>query len=259
LHGIYTGAYLHFDSNGNLVGLGETGYWTLDAMLEVKKVSVEGGKLQISGRRIISLFDSKAGQFKTYRTYDDVLLAIDVDPTWQDPTAQLRVVLPKILTHNSADLAKGVPSYWDCWLKGTIERREKGGWKCSPSDIPSAQQPDPELPPLQRTSMLSKTNDGAEYYTVGKGVTPPKALKADDPRYPERAKQAKIQGTTVLWTIINEQGVASKIRIQRPVGGGLDHSAVEAVRQWRFTPAMKDGHPVPVCINIEVNFRFSLD
>jgi TonB family protein len=43
--------------------------------------------------------------------------------------------------------------------------------------------------------------------------------------------------------------------VQRALGMGLDEKAVEAVRQWRFEPAKKDGHPVPVMINVEVNFR----
>lgn len=256
LRGLYVGPYLHFDSSANVIGHVETGYWASDAMLEVKKVSVEGGKLQISGKRIITVFDVKAGQFKNLRTKDKVALAINIDPTWQDIAAQLRIVLAKISTGSPTELASQAPSYWDCWLTGTIERREgPQGWKCSPSGIPSVPKPDPDLPPLQRTSTLTKTNDGTEYYSVGKGVTPPKALKADDPIYTPLAKAANIQGKSVLWVIVNENGVASDIRIERPIGGGLDDRAVEAVRQWRFAPAIKDGHPVPVAINVEINFR----
>jgi TonB family protein len=36
---------------------------------------------------------------------------------------------------------------------------------------------------------------------------------------------------------------------------GLDEKAVEAARQWRFDPARKDGHPVPVEVDMEINFR----
>jgi TonB family protein len=43
--------------------------------------------------------------------------------------------------------------------------------------------------------------------------------------------------------------------VQRSLGMGLDEKAIEAVRQWRFEPAKKDGQPVPVMINVEVNFR----
>ncbi len=43
--------------------------------------------------------------------------------------------------------------------------------------------------------------------------------------------------------------------MQRSLGLGLDEKAIEAVRQWRFEPAKKDGTPVAVQINVEVNFR----
>jgi len=43
--------------------------------------------------------------------------------------------------------------------------------------------------------------------------------------------------------------------VVRPLGMGLDEKAVEAVGKWRFKPGQKDGHPVPVMANVEVNFR----
>jgi protein TonB len=45
------------------------------------------------------------------------------------------------------------------------------------------------------------------------------------------------------------------VHVLRGLGNGLDDKAVEAVRQYRFTPAMEDGKPVPVSLNIEVDFR----
>jgi TonB family protein len=45
------------------------------------------------------------------------------------------------------------------------------------------------------------------------------------------------------------------MRVQRSLGMGLDDKALEAVRTWRFEPALKDGRPVAVQVNIEVNFR----
>ena len=44
-------------------------------------------------------------------------------------------------------------------------------------------------------------------------------------------------------------------RIARSLGLGLDEKALEAVRQWKFEPARKDGQPVAVLVNVEVNFR----
>ncbi|MGB8769208.1 MAG: energy transducer TonB [Candidatus Korobacteraceae bacterium] len=96
---------------------------------------------------------------------------------------------------------------------------------------------------------------GGGAYRVGGGVSAPKALYAPDPDYSEEARKAKYQGTVVLWLVVSADGKPQQIRVQRPLGMGLDEKAIEAVRQWRFEPAKKDGQPVPVMINVEVNFR----
>ena len=96
---------------------------------------------------------------------------------------------------------------------------------------------------------------GGGVYRVGGGVSAPRATYAPDPEYSEEARKAKYQGTVVLWVIVGADGRPHDIRIQRSVGMGLDEKAVEAVRSWRFEPARKDGQPVAVQVNIEVNFR----
>ena len=59
----------------------------------------------------------------------------------------------------------------------------------------------------------------------------------------------------MLWLIVDDQGRPRDIRVVRGLGFGLDARAVEAVKQWRFQPAMKDGRPVNVQISVEVGFR----
>jgi len=54
---------------------------------------------------------------------------------------------------------------------------------------------------------------------------------------------------------VDAAGRPQQIRVQRPLGMGLDEKAIEAVKQWKFEPAKKDGQAVPVMINVEVNFR----
>jgi len=96
---------------------------------------------------------------------------------------------------------------------------------------------------------------GGGAYRVGGGVSAPKVLYDPDPEYSEEARKAKFQGTVVLWLVVSPDGKPQQIRVTRALGMGLDEKAVEAVRQWRFEPAKKDGQPVPVQINVEVNFR----
>ncbi len=96
---------------------------------------------------------------------------------------------------------------------------------------------------------------GGGAYRVGGGVSAPRGIYTPDPEYSEEARKAKWQGTVVLWVIIGPDGRPRDIRVQRSLGMGLDEKAVEAVRTWKFEPAKKDGQPVAVQVNIEVNFR----
>ena len=71
----------------------------------------------------------------------------------------------------------------------------------------------------------------------------------------EEARKAKYQGTCVLWLVVGPDGRPRDIRVARSLGLGLDEKAIEAVKTWKFEPAMKDGKPVAVQINVEVSFR----
>ena len=96
---------------------------------------------------------------------------------------------------------------------------------------------------------------GGGVFRVGGGVSAPRVLYSPDPQYSEEARKAKYQGTVVLWAVIGANGRPQQLKVARSLGLGLDQQAIEAVRTWKFEPALKDGRPVAVEINIEVNFR----
>ena len=96
---------------------------------------------------------------------------------------------------------------------------------------------------------------GGGVFKVGGGVSAPRAISTPDPEYSEEARKAKYQGTCILWLIVGPDGHPRDVKVARSLGMGLDQKAIEAVRQWKFEPAMKDGRPVAVQINVEVNFR----
>jgi protein TonB len=96
---------------------------------------------------------------------------------------------------------------------------------------------------------------GGGVFKVGGGISAPQAVTTPDPEYTEEARTAKTQGTCILWLIVDEKGVPRNVRVVRGLGFGLDAKAIEAVKQWRFQPALKDGHPVNVQISVEVGFH----
>lgn len=97
--------------------------------------------------------------------------------------------------------------------------------------------------------------NGDRVFKVGGGVSPPSLIYKVDPEYTEQARAANYQGVVVLYVEIGPDGTASNFKVLRSLGLGLDEKAIEAVKQWKFRPAQKDGQPVTVAATIEVNFR----
>jgi protein TonB len=83
----------------------------------------------------------------------------------------------------------------------------------------------------------------------------PVPTKRSDAEYTEEARNAKIEGAVLLQVVIDEKGIPTEPEVERSLDKGLDQKAIEAVKQCRFKPALKDGKPVSVFANIEINFR----
>jgi TonB family protein len=94
-------------------------------------------------------------------------------------------------------------------------------------------------------------------YQVGQRVTAPTIISKVDPQYSEAARAARVQGTVVLAAVIGADGVPRIVRVVRSLGYGLDEAAIAALERWRFKPGMKDGVPVDVSLNVEVNFNLA--
>jgi TonB family protein len=96
---------------------------------------------------------------------------------------------------------------------------------------------------------------GGGAYTVGGGVTAPRAIYTPEPEFSEEARKTKYQGTVVLRLIVGTDGRPRDIGVVQSLGMGLDEKAIEALRLWRFEPGRKAGVAVAVLVNIEVNFH----
>jgi TonB family protein len=97
-----------------------------------------------------------------------------------------------------------------------------------------------------------------EIYQIAEGgITVPRVLSRAAPLYTEEARTAKREGTVVLFAEISSAGVVGNVVVLHGLGKGLDESAVRAIKQWKFSPALKDGRPVAVMITIEMNFSLA--
>jgi protein TonB len=91
---------------------------------------------------------------------------------------------------------------------------------------------------------------------VGGQIKEPKKLKHVNPAYPDIAKQARVQGVVILECTISPQGKVTDVKVLRGIPL-LDSAAIEAVKQWVYSPTLLNGVPVPVIMTVTVNFRLS--
>jgi TonB family protein len=96
---------------------------------------------------------------------------------------------------------------------------------------------------------------GGGVYQLGAGIVNPKVLRESKPTYTPEAMRAKIQGVVLLQVVILDSGLVGDVKVIKSLDPGLDQEAMKAARNWLFQPATKDGKPVPVYAQLELNFR----
>ena len=92
-------------------------------------------------------------------------------------------------------------------------------------------------------------------YQTGGVVSAPVLLKSVEPELSEQARQTKVGGNVLVSLVVDTNGIPQNVQVIRGIGSGLDEKAIEAVKQYRFKPALKDGRPVVVNLKVDVNFQ----
>jgi TonB family protein len=96
-----------------------------------------------------------------------------------------------------------------------------------------------------------------EYDDVNRpAISGPTVLMRVEPKYTDEARQARVVGTVILQAVVQTNGTANILKVVKPLPLGLTESALEAIQQWKFRPAVsRNGKEIPVAINIEVDFN----
>ena len=95
---------------------------------------------------------------------------------------------------------------------------------------------------------------GGGPYRAGSGIQPPRLLREVKADFTEEARQRGISGEVVLEIVVRRDGSVGDVRVLHGLGGGLNDRAIQAVRQWRFAPAQRQGAPVDVIVEVSVEF-----
>jgi protein TonB len=93
----------------------------------------------------------------------------------------------------------------------------------------------------------------AEPVRVGGNIKPPTKTTDVRPQYPPIAQSARVQGVVIIEAVIGPDGRVQDARVLRSIPL-LDQAALDAVKQWVFTPTLLNNVPVPVIMTVTVQF-----
>lgn len=96
---------------------------------------------------------------------------------------------------------------------------------------------------------------GGGPYRPGSGITAPQLLREVKPEYTEEARRRNVEGDVVLEIVVRRDGSVGDVKVLQGLAGGLDRRAIDAVRQWQFSPAKRFGTPVDVLVEVAVEFK----
>ena len=113
--------------------------------------------------------------------------------------------------------------------------------------------PTPSVP-RQVPTLAETPPPPVEPVRVGGNIIAPKKTKDVRPLYPPVAQSARVTGVVILEAVIGPDGSVTDVKVLRSVPL-LDPAAIEAVRQWEYTPTLMNGVPVSVIMTVTVNFQ----
>jgi TonB family protein len=227
------GRELRFDATG-VREKGKPGAWATDAYVRVVAVEVKSDRVVIRGkRREAGVVQEQAGAVQESIVQPGAPAVVPMSVDRSDV---------KIEIATAPDRAGLAAALHQIFLSSQERVEVSNVRRCWRDPAASAGPP-------------ANSQEGRAIYRVGGGITAPRPVKAPDPAYSAEAQIRDVNGAVILWAVISAEGKPAEICVVQPLGYGLDENAIEAVRQWRFEPARKEGVPVPVQINIEINFR----
>ena len=270
LRGGYQDNSLSFDEYGRILGHSAQGSYTLSA-IQINKVSLSKHKVELEGIRYGLHFVGQLAYEDPAKTLDRVRITakkkvvkitidreIVVKPKKekkgkhgaqaavgvQTPQAQMADAGSVTTTFSAAHAANVLKNALDQIFAQDLDERMMAGmpdfWKLYYEAVAKKADYRPTDPAVLRQDTVDEKA---------------RLLTKFEPDSNEFAQANGVAGMALYHTVVGPDGKAREIAVGRPIGFGLDENAVAAIRKASFQPAIKDGKPVPVLLDLVVQFR----
>ncbi len=101
---------------------------------------------------------------------------------------------------------------------------------------------------------LASGADSEPVIDVGPGIVPPRVTHQVNPVYKDE-EGFRVTGSVIVGLVVSSKGEPKEVHVVRSLEKAVDQSAIEAVQQWQFEAARKEGQPVAVRITVEIRFH----
>ncbi len=217
------GKNLKFSADGAPQGEPSAGTWVADAGMLVESVSLKKNSLSIAGKRATVYFD-RLGNRQFVVTGDSLRVEVALDDG--KDSHHLRDTIGKVFL-------------------------DKGH---SPADVPPPEIPELEPGDPNYSLIVGQMPGGEPIYRASKEVVSPSVTRVIDPDYPRELRGSRSAGTVQMRVVVSPEGKVYSIMVTDSANPAFDSEAVNAVKQWEFSPASLNGKPVAMVSKIEVRF-----
>ena len=263
LRGFLSGEKLHYDAAG-VPQHSSPGIWTTDAFVLIDDMKVDGQALTIKGRRMLVASRGTGFQFVTdgpKKRKKAPIVEIQAELGPDAGLLEIGALFAKIFLTESDSFVADVPLYWrTCVSAGLNDVNDPRYAGCHFSAeilaIPGVSgHADSHTPPSENP-INSAQAETVRVFPAGKSISPPIPVFKPDPQFSAAAQNTGFGGGVVrLSLIVDDKGTPQNLEIIRPLGAGLDEEAMRVVSTWKFEPARKDGQPVAVHVEVEVDYH----
>jgi TonB family protein len=215
----FKGNDLHYLADGTISDRVEPGPWTVYGTLQVKGVDTTDKGAKIWGARIMASYDDSKRSLSYFATDEKVVVWIDFGHA--PGQSEVEEALKHVFLAPGESRADFVPDYWRKCLGGTP---------------------------------TSKPPTAGQIVRISSGVSSGNLIFKKQPIYPMSAKAYRVTGRVSLQVRIDKSGNITSIDIAIPAGAGLDESAIDAVKEWKYKPYTLNGEPMDVETVVVVNF-----
>jgi TonB family protein len=228
LRGFYLNNDLSYDSTGRVQGAPKMGDWTVAAINVLKaERRAAAGEIELDGVRAAMRYNPDSRDFQRHPLNDEKIRLVVKDPG----DVKLLEAAFSVIFSVGIDpaLQRAMPDYWRHYFD------------------PSLAWPEDDLKGQTVYALYGAGDQGKE-------VTAPRVEHDVEAKYPPFAVRDKVQGVVQLRVVVDGNGAPQRVAVSRPLGYGLDASAAEAMKKWRFAPGMKAGAAVATGVLLEQQF-----